>query len=98
MDRKRNEYAILSASHEMVLIAVETLGPIDCEGHEFLLGLGNRGSTVSSIPREIVHLFQRLSICNQRFHSVAYRGTFRLHPGDEELHTRQHNCYLITYT
>src|SRR6218665_1511483 len=75
-DRKRNKYATLPASHEFVPIAVETLGPINREGREFLLELGRRGVGVSGDPRETVFLFQRLSVCIQRFNAVAYRGTF----------------------
>src|SRR6218665_1059234 len=66
-DRKRNKYATLTASHECVPIAVETLGLINREGREFLLELGRRGAVVSGDPRETVFLFQRLSVCIQRF-------------------------------
>src|SRR6218665_2103530 len=86
-DRKRNKYATLSASHKFVPIAVETLGPINREGREFLLELGRRGAGVSGDPRETVFLFQRLSVCIQRFNAVAYRGTFSTHSPDEEVLT-----------
>ena len=65
VDRKRNKYATLPASHEFVPIAVETLGPFNREGREFLLELGRRGAGVSGDLREAVFLFQRLSICIQ---------------------------------
>src|SRR6218665_3494990 len=58
-DRKRNKYATLPASREFVPIAVETLGPINREGREFLLELGRHGAGVSGDPRETVFLFQR---------------------------------------
>src|SRR6218665_2413740 len=86
-DRKRNKYAYLHASHEFVPIAVETLGPINREGCEFLLELGRRGAGVSGDPRETVFLFQRLSVCIQRFNAVAYRGTISTHSPDEEVLT-----------
>src|SRR6218665_2906547 len=86
-DRKRNKYATLPASHEFVPIAVETLGPINREGREFLLELGRRGAWVSGDPRKTVFLFQRLSVCIQRFNAVAYRGTFSPQPSDEEVLT-----------
>src|SRR6218665_2414830 len=82
-----NKYATLPASHEFVPIAVETLGPINREGREFLLELGRRGAGVFGDPRETVFLFQRLSVCIQRFNAVAYRGTFSPHPPDEEVLT-----------
>ena len=96
-DRKRNKYATLPASHEFVPIAVETLGPINRDGREFLLELGRRGAGVTGDPRETVFLFQRLSVCIQRFNAVAYRGTFSPHSPDEEVLTWLQNCYLITY-
>ena len=65
-------------------IAVETLGPINRAGREFLVELGRRGAAVSGDPREITYLFQRLSICTQRFNAVAFRGTFTPYPGDED--------------
>src|SRR6218665_2278964 len=86
-DRKRNKYATLPASHKCVPIAVETLGPINRKGREFLLELGRRGAVVSGDPRETVFLFQRLSVCIQRFNAVAYRGTFSAHSSDEEVLT-----------
>src|SRR6218665_1164902 len=85
VDRKRNKYATLPASHKFVPIAVETLGPINHEGCEFLLELGRRGADVSGDARETVFLLQTLSVCTKRFTAVAYRGTFSSHPGDEEL-------------
>ena len=51
-------------------------------GREFLLELGRRGAGVSGDPRETVFLFQRLSVCIQRFNAVAYRGTFSPHHPD----------------
>src|SRR6218665_4189159 len=86
-DRKRNKYATLPFSHEFVPIAVETLGPINREGREFLLDLGRRGAGVSGDPRETVFLFQRLSECSQHFNAVAYRGTLSPHTPDEEVLT-----------
>src|SRR6218665_3245183 len=65
-DRKRNKY-------EFVPIAVETLGPINREGCEFLLELGRRGAGVSGDPRETVFLFQRLSVCIQRLEAPSHR-------------------------
>ena len=81
-DRKCNKYATLPASHEFVPIAVETLGPINRAGREFLVELGRRGAAVSGEPR--AYLFQRLSVCTQRFNAVAFRGTFTPRPGDED--------------
>ena len=65
-DRKCNKYATLPASHEFVPIAVETLGPINRAGREFLVELGRRGAAVSGDPRETAYLFQSaLSVLTQ---------------------------------
>src|SRR6218665_482391 len=86
-DRKRNKYATVPASREFVPIVVEILGPINGEGREFLLELGRRGAGLSGDPRETVFLFQRLSVCIQRFNAVVYRGTFSTHSPDEKVLT-----------
>lgn len=74
--RKTAKYATLPASHSFVPIALETLGPINEEGTEFLTELGRRLTVASGDPLETRHLYQRLSICTQRYNAVAFRGTF----------------------
>ena len=83
-DRKRAKYSSLPATHEFVPVAVESLGPVNRAGREFLMELGRRMTAVSGDPLETVHLFQRLSICTQRFNAVSFRGTFAQCTGDED--------------
>ena len=52
------------------------LNPINHTGHEFLMELGHHMTTISWDPRETAQLFQRLSICSQRFNTIAFRRTF----------------------
>lgn len=75
-DRKRGKYSNLPATHDFVPVAIESLGPVNRTGREFLMELGRRMTTISCDPRETAHLFQRLSICSQRFNAIAFRGTF----------------------
>ena len=84
-ERKLAKYSTLPATHEFVPVAIESLGPINRTGLEFLQELGRRITEATGDPRETSHLFQRLSVCTQRFNAVAFRGTFDQHDGDENL-------------
>ena len=59
-DRKVSKYGGLPVSHLFVLIAIETLGPINEAGHSFLSELERHLSTISDDPRESLFLFQRI--------------------------------------
>ena len=82
--RKSSKYTTLPATHEFIPVAIESLGPINRTGLSFLQELGRRMTEATGNPRESMHLFQRLSICTQRFNVVAFKGTFE-HVGDENL-------------
>ena len=72
---KRAKYAEIIQSHHFVLIAIETLEPINMDGQRFLHSLGERLSSVSGNSRESTFLYQRLSVLIQIFNSIAFRGT-----------------------
>ena len=82
--RKNLKYSDLPATHNFVPIAIESLGPINHTGLEFLAELGRRMTAISGDQFETTHLFQRLSICTQRYNAVAFRGTFSQSIGDED--------------
>lgn len=82
-ERKSMKYTSLPATHEFIPVAFESLGPINRTGLEFLQELGRRMTEATGDPRESMHLFQRLSVCTQRFNGVAFRGTFGHEVGDE---------------
>ena len=81
--RKEAKYSGLPSSHTFVPIAFESLGPINRSGFDFIAEVGRRISAISGEPLEKNHLFQRLSICTQRYNAVAFRGTFLDFSGDE---------------
>jgi hypothetical protein len=83
-NRKCAKYSTLPTTHDFVPIAIESLGPLNRTGREFLMELGRRMTAVSGDPRETLHLFQRLSICTQRFNAIAFRGTFAQLTGVED--------------
>ena len=72
--RKRANYAEIIHSHLFVLIAIETLRPINMDGQRLLDSLGERLSSVFGDPRETTFLYQRLSVHIHIFNSVAFRG------------------------
>ena len=79
------KYGQLAQSYTFIPVAVETLGPINNAGLEFLSDLGRRISQVSNDHRESAFLFQRLSVLIQRFHAVAIQGTFAHTPTENEI-------------
>jgi hypothetical protein len=74
--RKEEKYAALSAEHLFVPLAFESLGPIGAKATSFLRELGRRLTSVTDDTRETAFLFQRLSVCLQRFNAVCFRGCF----------------------
>src|SRR6218665_516276 len=59
-----------------VPVAIETLGPINDKGLEFIADLGRHLTQATGEPRESSFFFQRLSITIQRFNAVAFSGSF----------------------
>src|SRR6218665_288544 len=87
-ERKNSKYSELLNTHFFVPIALETLGPINVAGHNFLSELGRSLMLATGDNRETCFLYQRLSITIQRFNSVAFQGTL---PG---LNMRKTNSFL----
>lgn len=73
---KLAKYASLTATHEFAPVAIETLGALSSSALAFLSEIGKRLSQVTADPRESAFLFQRISICLQRFNSLSIRSTF----------------------
>src|SRR6218665_187377 len=74
--RKQAKYQELSNTHVFIPLALETLGPINNTGMDFISDLARDLTRSTGDPREASFIFQRLSICVQRFNAVAFRGTF----------------------
>ena len=62
-----------------LLIAVETLGPMNESAYRFFEDLGRRICDVTGDTREVPFIFQRLSVTIQPFNAAVYRETFVLH-------------------
>src|SRR6218665_4004923 len=74
-ESKNAKYSALLNTHVFVPLAMETLGPINVTGKNFLRDPGRKMATSTGDNRETCFLLQRLSITIQRFHSVAFRDT-----------------------
>ena len=70
------KYAGIPSTHVFVPIAFETLGRINSAGIDFLNDLGGRLSNISGEQLDAKFLFQRISVCIQRYNAVAFRGSF----------------------
>jgi hypothetical protein len=77
------KYRNLAGTHTFIPVAFETFGPINAKGADFLRDLGRRLSAITGDKRETSFLFQRLSICIQRFNSICFQGSFS-HPADSD--------------
>jgi len=60
----------------IIMIAVESLGPIDFSAVLFFSALGRQIARVSGETREGSILFQRLSVLIQRFNAVLLHDCF----------------------
>ena len=83
-NQKHQKYSSLTATHFFVPVAIETLGPWNEEGLNFISELGRRTSLVTGDPREISYLFQRLSVAIQLGNAASCTSTFLIGPEEEE--------------
>jgi hypothetical protein len=72
---KTAKYAALSATHEFVPLAFETLGAWGGQAQQFVENLGRRIAGITGDIRETAFLRQRLSIAIQRGNALSIRGT-----------------------
>src|SRR6218665_1962078 len=75
-NQKTAKYQELSNTHVFIPLALETLGPINNTGMDFISDLARDLTRSTGDPRESSFLCQRLCISVQRFNAVAFRGTF----------------------
>lgn len=76
--RKLEKYRELARGYEVVPVAIETMGPMNPDGADFINGIGRRCAQQTGDQRETSFLWQRLSITLQRFNAVCFRGSFKL--------------------
>jgi len=77
-DRKTVKYADLRVQYVLQPVSVENLGPFSSSTLDFLRDLGRRISHISGDEREVLFLFQRISVTIQRFNSVLLHDSFSI--------------------
>jgi len=75
----------LAQTYTFIPVAVETLGPVNSVGLQFVSDFGRHITQVSSDHSESAFLFQCLSVLIQRFNAVAVHGTFAHSPTEDDL-------------
>src|SRR3989442_13919892 len=73
---KVSKYSYLQPDHIFQPVAFETLGPCSSSTSDLFSELGHRISLVSNDSREGSYLWQRLSICLQRYNSILLHQSF----------------------
>ena len=68
----------LARGYEVVPVAIETMGPMNPDGADFINGIGRKCAQQTGDQPETSFLWQRLSITLQRFNAVCFRGSFKL--------------------
>ena len=76
--KKIEKYANLPSGYIFQPLAFETLGAPSSSCADFLSDLGRRLKQPSGEIRSSEFLFQRVSVCLQRYNSVAFKGSFSL--------------------
>jgi len=73
---KCSKYAGLSTEFSFQPVALESLGPASTSTAAFISDLGRRISVVTGEPKEEQFLWQRISICLQRFNAILLHQSF----------------------
>ena len=71
---KRLLYSDLCQSYTFIPIAVESAGSIGKDALDFLHDLGRRTRSKTKDPLSYLKLYQKISVCIQRFSSVSVLG------------------------
>jgi len=82
-NRKTLKYEGLPSSFIFQPVAIETMGRYNPSALAFIGEIGRRTSAITGDRRETTFLFQRLSICIQRYNLVALKGTYPSTQEDE---------------
>ena len=82
---KDQKYSSLTPTHHFVAIAIETLGPWNAEGLDFVRELGRRISLVTGDPRETAYLLQRVSVAVQMGNVASFAGSLPARGGGGQL-------------
>ena len=73
--RKEEKYVALVPIYHFVPIALETLGPVNESGADFIYYIGGRLRALTGNHRECSFLWQRLSVGLQQYNAICSRST-----------------------
>ena len=73
---KTLKYQDLNATHIFYPIAIETAGSWDDQAVELIEEIGRRSAQETDDTKEIMYLFQRISVAIQRGNALALTNTF----------------------
>ena len=73
---KTAKYISLTSTHSFIPVAFETVGPPSSSAVSFIKSIGKRLRAATSDDRETSFLFQRLSICIQRYNCLCIKDSF----------------------
>ena len=82
---KDHKYSALTSTHYFGSITVETLGPWNLEGLQFIKKLGRRISLVTLDPRETAFILQKISVAVQMGNAASFVGSLPLKREDDPL-------------
>ena len=74
--QKTDKYRELTSKYFFIPVAVETHGPFNVDGANFLSELGRRIELSSCEKLETAHIFERISIAVQRGNAASFAGCF----------------------
>ena len=73
---KTLKYQDLNATHIFYLISIETDGSWDDQAVKLIEEIGRRSAQETDDPKEIMYLFQKISLAIQRGNALAFTNTF----------------------
>ena len=74
--RKEEKYSVLLINYDLIVIALEILGPLSNKTYNFLRELGRRLTIATEDLRETSFLSQRISVAVQRFNAIRICDSF----------------------
>ena len=81
---KDHKYSALT-THYFIPVAVETLGPWNPDGLQFIKELGRRIALVTEDPREIAFILQKISVAVQMGNAASFEGSLPITREDDPL-------------
>ena len=75
-NNKISKYSQLMTTHVFYPVAIGAAGTWHYQAVELIKEIGRRTTTITGDTRETVHLFQQLSVAQQRGYAVSFQNTF----------------------